>query len=422
MRVLHLTAGTGSYHCGSCIRDNALVAALQALGHEALLVPLYLPLVVDGEDCSVDQPLFLGGINTYLQQNMPLFRRVPGWVNRVLDARPIMKRVVGVASLTNPVDLGEMTLSLLQGFGGHQAAEIRRLAAWIRDDIQPDVVVMSNGLLAGVGVAIRELCGVKVVCTLQSELHFVDGLLEPHRGQVWTQMAAALQNLDGVVAVSEYCKEQTSKRCGLAADDICVIPSGLDIRSFKPRETHHAPPVLGYFARLSEEKGALVALQAFESLRQRAGLTDLRLHMGGSVAPGGQSFVNTLTTAASDLQAVHIASNLSTAEKATFFQGMSVLCVPGRMHEVAGLYVIEALASGVPVVAAGEGGAGELIRATGGGLTYSASKPSAMIDALETVLTDPALQLELGTRGQAYVQREHTARAMAKRWLDYLEA
>ena len=79
-------------------------------------------------------------------------------------------------------------------------------------------------------------------------------------------------------------------------------------------------------------------------------------------------------------------------------------------------------ASGVPVVAAREGGAGELIRETGGGLTYGANDVSEMIDTLETVLTNPTLQVELGAKGQAYVQREYTAPAMAKRWLEYLQA
>ena len=67
MKILHLTAGTGLYHCGSCIRDNALVAGLQDIGQRAALVPLYLDLVVDGDNCSLGQPLFLGGINAYLQ-------------------------------------------------------------------------------------------------------------------------------------------------------------------------------------------------------------------------------------------------------------------------------------------------------------------------------------------------------------------
>ena len=63
MRIAHLTGGTGGFFCGTCIRDNALVVALQQLGHDAFVVPLYLPLVAEGPDASAGVPLFFGGIN-----------------------------------------------------------------------------------------------------------------------------------------------------------------------------------------------------------------------------------------------------------------------------------------------------------------------------------------------------------------------
>jgi len=423
MKILHLTAGTGAYHCGSCIRDNALVAALQELGHEALLVPLYLPLVVDGADCSQDQPLFLGGINTYLQQNMSLFRGAPGWLNRALDARPLLKRVAAAASFTDPAELGEMTLSLLDGVSGHQSDEILRLAHWVRDEVRPDVVVMSNGLLAGIGEAIRTVTGIRVVCTLQSELHFVDGLTEPYRAQVWGRMSETLQKLDGVVAVSEYCRGQMLQRWGDACPDMSVIHSGLFLEGFTPRALDERPPmVLGYFARLSEEKGARVVLEAVHALRARPGFTELHLEMGGSVAPGGQDFVDSLAADAAEYGQVRITENLSHRDKVDLLRGMSVLCVPGRMHEVAALYALEAMASGVPVVAAAEGGAGELIRATGGGLTFRGGDTVDMIDTLAELLGDAARQAELGASGRAGVMREYTAVAMAKRWVEFLDA
>jgi hypothetical protein len=56
MRVLQLTPGTGSFHCGSCLRDNALVKALRVRGHDALLLPLYLPLVTDVEEANPERP------------------------------------------------------------------------------------------------------------------------------------------------------------------------------------------------------------------------------------------------------------------------------------------------------------------------------------------------------------------------------
>ena len=83
MKIVSLTPGTGSFHCGSCIRDNALVLAMRDLGHDVLMVPLYLPFVADGHDTSQGVPVFLGGVNAYLQQKSRLFRALPKWIDKI---------------------------------------------------------------------------------------------------------------------------------------------------------------------------------------------------------------------------------------------------------------------------------------------------------------------------------------------------
>ena len=85
MRIIHLTPGTGNFHCGSCLRDHAMVRALGKVGHEMTLVPLYLPMVTDDEKADSSAPLFLGGINMYLQQKFRFFRWTPKWLDRFFD-------------------------------------------------------------------------------------------------------------------------------------------------------------------------------------------------------------------------------------------------------------------------------------------------------------------------------------------------
>ena len=63
MRLLFLTPGTGSYHCGVCMRDNALAKHLVAAGHDAILLPMYLPLALDESSASPSAPVFFGGLN-----------------------------------------------------------------------------------------------------------------------------------------------------------------------------------------------------------------------------------------------------------------------------------------------------------------------------------------------------------------------
>src|SRR5947209_13048986 len=91
MRIVQLTPGTGSFYCGTCLRDNALVAELRRQGHDALLVPLYLPLALDEAPATEDAPIFFGGVNVYLQQKSSLFRRTPRWMDRALDSPGLLR-------------------------------------------------------------------------------------------------------------------------------------------------------------------------------------------------------------------------------------------------------------------------------------------------------------------------------------------
>src|SRR5688572_30994245 len=116
MRVILITPGTGSYFCGVCMRDNALARELQRQGHDAVMLPMYLPLTLDESAASPDTPIFFGGINVYLQQKLPLFRHAPRWLTKLLSHPWLLHRVAGsTASQTGGADIGELTHSMLRG-------------------------------------------------------------------------------------------------------------------------------------------------------------------------------------------------------------------------------------------------------------------------------------------------------------------
>src|SRR5512133_3247205 len=68
VRIVQLTPGAGGMYCGNCLRDNALVRELRRLGHDTVMVPLYLPMTLDETDESAGTPTFFGGISVYLEQ------------------------------------------------------------------------------------------------------------------------------------------------------------------------------------------------------------------------------------------------------------------------------------------------------------------------------------------------------------------
>ena len=91
MKIILITPGTGSYYCGVCMRDNALAAELIRQGHDALLVPLYLPLQLDEASASPNTPAFFGGINVWLQEKLSIFRHTPRWLDSVFDLPGLLK-------------------------------------------------------------------------------------------------------------------------------------------------------------------------------------------------------------------------------------------------------------------------------------------------------------------------------------------
>src|SRR5437899_12567377 len=120
MKIAYITAGAAGSFCGSCMRDNTLVAALHKLGHDALLVPTYTPIRTDEENVS-QRRVFLGGINVYLEQKLALFRHTPGFLTRLLDLPGLIRAVAGLAAQIDPKKLGELTVSVLKGEHGNQS-------------------------------------------------------------------------------------------------------------------------------------------------------------------------------------------------------------------------------------------------------------------------------------------------------------
>ena len=232
MNILHFTPGAGAMYCGGCLRDNALVAALRQLGHQALMVPLYLPLTLDEQDQSAGTPIFFSGINVYLGQKAALFRGAPGWLRDLFASPRLLQWAAGKAAKTRAADLGELTLSMLRGEAGNQARELEELIAWLKTQPKPDVLCLSNALLVGMARRLKSEVGAPVACALQGEDFFLDGLPESHRAACWQTLAERAADVDLFIAPSRYFGDLMRERLGLAADRVRVVYNGINLDGY----------------------------------------------------------------------------------------------------------------------------------------------------------------------------------------------
>ena len=379
-------------YCGGCFRDNALVAALRRAGRDTLMVPLYLPLNLEEPDQSAGTPIFFGGVNVYLEQKYPFFRNAPQWLRRWLAAPGLLRGFGKRAAKIRPGETGDLTLSMLRGEEGRQAREIEELILWLKTQPDIGVVCLSNALLIGMARRLKKELKVPVVCTLQGEDSFLDALPDVHRRGAYALLTDRARDVDLFIAPSRYFAELMKKRLNLPDRQVKVVFNGIHLAGFGPAKEPPAPPAIGFFARMCPEKGLDFLVEAFLVLKMRNHLPDLRLLVGGSLGPSDQTFVNSVQMRlrrATAMQDTRFFPNPDRAAKQDFYRSLSLLCMPTKHPEAFGLYVPEALASGVPVVLPRQGSFPELIEASGAGVLCESKKPNALADTIESVLLHP---------------------------------
>jgi glycosyltransferase involved in cell wall biosynthesis len=428
MHFVQITPGAGGMYCGNCLRDNALVAEMRRRGHETLMIPLYLPLTLDETDQSLGTPTFFSGINVYLAQKSVLFRRAPRWLHRWLASPRLLKWASSRAARTQASELGDLTVSMLRGEQGHQARELEELVGWFRTQRRPDVVCLSNALLAGMARRLKTELGSMLVCNLQGEDYFLDHLPAPYRDEAWSVLAERGAEIDLFVAPSAYYAELMRRRLNLPRERVRVIPNGINLEGFEVGEGSPrgagVPPVLGYFARMCPEKGLDRLVEAFVLLKRRPQTQRLLLRVGGSCNGPDLAFVAGLRRcldAAGVSGDVEFHPNPDRSTKLALMRSFSVFSVPAHYGEAFGLYLLEAWATGLPVVQPRTAAFPELIEATGGGVLVAPGDAAALADGIEGLITDPARAMRLGEAGRRAVKSEFSDRRMVDRTIAVLE-
>jgi glycosyltransferase involved in cell wall biosynthesis len=426
MKILSITAGAAGMYCGSCFRDNALAAELVAQGHDVTLIPVYTPTRTDEENVSRPRVLF-GGISVYLQQYSSLFRRLPRALDRLWDSPRVINAFAGRGVSPDARLLGDLTISMLEGERGVLRKEFDKLIEWTRDEPRPDVINLSNSLLISMAAPLRAAFGRPVCCTLQGEELFIDGLAPPYRERALTMIRALVPTVDRFIAVSEYCANYMRRYLLIPDDRIDVVPLGINMNGYTRREravTRGAstePFRVGYFARIAPEKGLQVLAEAYVRFRARIGPAPAVLDVAGYMAPNHAAY---LEEARNTLERAGVGGEFSyrgaidRAGKLDFLRQLDVLSVPATYDEPKGMFLLEAMAAGTPVVEPRRGAFVEVIEKTRGGLLVAPDDPGALADGLHTLWSDPSHTARLAAAAFDGVRAHYTVAQSASRLVD----
>ena len=430
-RIAILAAGAAGMYCGSCIRDNALAMALKRMGHDCVMIPLYTPVKTDTQNASIGQ-VFYGGVNVWLQHASGLFRHTPRALDWLMDRPWLLSMAGNYGAQTSPSQLGDFTLDILRGETGHTSKELRRLIKFLKNDIKPQVISVPNLMFIGAARMLKEQLKAPVIVELTGEDIFLDAMTEPHKSQARRLIRERTPEVDRFVATSRYYADEMARYLDVPREKIDVVYPGLPEEYLKPqlttdngpRTTDH-PATIGYLARICPEKGLDQLVDAMLLVQQKPGFEKVRLHAAGYLGKAHQKWYAELSNriARSPLaKSYTYLGEVDLAGKLGLMDGADLFAVPTRYAECKGLYVLEALARGMPVVLPAHGAFPELVAATGGGVTHAPGDARALAGALVDLLNDPDRRALMGQSGRAAVRERFLDSHMAQGMLDIYRA
>lgn len=429
MKIVLLTPGAGKMYCGGCIHDNTLVSALNKLGHQAIMLPLYLPPTLDEYQNISSYPIFFSGINVYLDQIFPLFRKFPEWIRKLTANQTLLKFVANLSSSTSASDVGEIAVSMLKGEQGNQKQDLLELITWLKDNFKPEIVCLSNSLLIGMARLIRKELGVKVVCQFQGEDSYIDSMKEPYRSQVWDIISERSRDVEFFISPSHFYKKLMAQRLEIDESKIKVVYNGINVEDYTSSKTEDKKPDstkhLGYLARMCPAKGLHILIEAFIILKKQLAVTNLKLSVGGTcVGKSDHHFIEKLKQKlhlAGLLNDVEFLHNIDKPTKLNLLRRIDLFTVPAVQFEAFGLYVIEAMSAGAPVVQPKHSSFIELIEQTNGGILYEPNNPLALAEAIKSLLDNPDKLAVLSENARKAVSVKFNSIVMAQNFVNALE-
>jgi phosphatidyl-myo-inositol alpha-mannosyltransferase len=281
-------------------------------------------------------------------------------------------------------------------FGFLSAGRVRR---WLKDN-DFDVLHVHEPAAPSLSLLACWVADGPIVATLHAALPRSRAL---HAAQ--PILASALEKISGRIAVAEAARATLVEHLG---GDAVLIPNGLHVSryekaeplpGFGPDNTAGTGGTLGFLGRMDEaRKGLDILLAAFTLMAQER--PELRLLIAGRGDPD-----EVLEQVPRELQPrVVLLGQVSDADRLRMLHSVDVFCAPNTGGESFGYVLVEAMASGAPIVASDLEAFRQVLRGGEAGELFPTGNPAALAAAAGRLLDDPAHRASLAAAASVAVR------------------
>lgn len=230
------------------------------------------------------------------------------------------------------------------------------------------------------GSIAARIAGVPIIVSTKHSTHYFAG----HSSWLRKVDQVINRRLTGLIAVSEAVKSAYSN----AHSSIAVIPNGIELAKFSPATPLTKSKIVCTVGRLSERKGQAVLLRAWTEI--------IRRHPDARLILVGEGSLRQQLEQSADKDTVRFLG--ARQDVPAILQTADVFVLPS-LREGFGIAAVEAMATGLPVVATAVGGLTEIIRDKEQGLLVPPDDPGALAKAVSWLFDNPEQARQLAAAG-----------------------
>jgi glycosyltransferase involved in cell wall biosynthesis len=264
--------------------------------------------------------------------------------------------------------------------------------------VRPDIIHV-QGIGKYYSFPILKECSNPVILTVHGIIHQESkswrGLLGKYRGYVGRHLEKNMLNrAKYLIAVSPYVKRTIAP---MTAGDISVIYNSLDEIFFSINK-NEVPNRILFVGGIEERKGLHVLIDAIAAIKQT--IPAIKLHIVGGIRKA--SYYNDLLNQIVNLglqDSIVFKNHLSNSELMQEYSEAALFVLPSK-EESLGVVLLEAMATGTPIVASNIGGIPDIIEDGQNGYLVNYGDSQAMASSIIKLLSDDKLRGEMGAKGK----------------------